>query len=55
MPGGFPAHQPLPTPFAEWALELSDGLAKLNWEIEWIVGGHGGIAPFTDLISHFES
>ena len=55
MPGGFPAHQPLPSPFAEWAFELSDGLAKLNWEIEWIAGGHGGIAPFTDLISHFES
>ncbi|MEE8608385.1 MAG: MBL fold metallo-hydrolase [Nitrospiraceae bacterium] len=55
MPGGFPAHQPLPAPFAEWARELRDGLAALDWEIEWIAGGHGGVAPFTDLLSHFES
>ncbi|TDJ71442.1 MAG: hypothetical protein E2O38_07990 [Proteobacteria bacterium] len=55
MPGGFPAHQPLPAPFAIWARELRDGLAALDWEIEWIAGGHGGVAPFTDLLSHFES
>ena len=55
MPGGFHAHQPLPAPFATWARELRDGLAALDWEIEWIAGGHGGVAPFTDLLSHFES
>ncbi len=55
MPGGFPAHQPLPAPFAEWARGLRDGLAALDWEIEWIAGGHGGVAPFTDLLSHFEN
>ncbi|MEE9154966.1 MAG: MBL fold metallo-hydrolase [candidate division NC10 bacterium] len=55
MPGGFPAHQPLPAPFAEWARGLRDGLAALDWEIEWIAGGHGGVAPFADLLSHFES
>jgi glyoxylase-like metal-dependent hydrolase (beta-lactamase superfamily II) len=53
MPGVFPAHQPLPAPFGDWARELRDGLATLDWEIEWIAGGHGGIAPFTDLLSHF--
>ena len=55
MPGGFPAHQPLPLPFADWARGLRDGLAALDWEIEWIAGGHGGVAPFTDLDSHFEN
>ncbi len=54
-PGGFPAHQPLPAPFADWARGLRDGLATLDWEIEWIAGGHGGVAPFADLLSHFES
>ena len=49
------AHQPLPAPFADWARGLLDGLATLDWEIEWIAGGHGGVAPFTDLLSHFES
>ena len=53
-PGGFPVHQPLPAPFAEWARGLRDGLAMLDWEIEWIAGGHGGVAPFADLASHFE-
>ncbi len=53
MPGGFPAHQPLPPPFADWARGLRDGLAALDWEIDWIAGGHGGVAPFTDLLSHF--
>ncbi len=55
MPGGFPAHQPLPAPFADWARGLHYGLAALDWEIEWIAGGHGGVAPFTDLHSHFEN
>ena len=53
MPGVFPAHQPLPAPFADWARGLRDGLAALDWEIEWIAGGHGGVAPFADLLSHF--
>ena len=53
MPGVFPAHQPLPAPFGDWARGLRDGLATLDWEIEWIAGGHGGVAPFTDLPSHF--
>ncbi len=52
-PGGFPAGQPLPEPFATWAQGLLDGLAALDWEIEWIAGGHGGVAPFTELLSHF--
>ena len=52
-PGVFPAHQPLPAPFADWARGLRDGLEPLDWEIEWIAGGHGGVAPFADLLSHF--
>ena len=54
MPGGFPPHRPLPDPFSTWARELRDGLVKLDWDIEWIAGGHGGLAPFDDLASHFE-
>ncbi len=54
-PGGYPARQPLPEPFATWAQGLLDGLAALDWAIDWIAGGHGGVAPFTDLLSHFES
>ncbi len=53
-PGVFPPHQPLPAPFGDWAQELRDGLATLEWKIDWIAGGHGGVAPFTDLLSHFE-
>ena len=54
-PGLFPPQQSLPAPFRDWAQGLRDGLAALEWEIEWIAGGHGGVAPFTDLASHFES
>jgi len=43
MPGGFPTNQPLPAPFADWARGLRDGLAQLDWEIDWIAGGHGGV------------
>ena len=55
MPGGFPVGQPLPEPFATWARGLLDGLATLDWKIEWIAGGHGGVVPFTELLSHFGS
>ena len=54
-PGGLPTHQPLPSPFGSWARELRDGLAGVDWEIDWIVGGHGEIAPFADLLSHFDT
>ncbi len=54
MPGAFPPRQPLPAPFGDWTRGLRDGLAKLEWNIEWLAGGHGGIVPFTDLHSHFE-
>ena len=54
-PGVFPPHQPLPAPFRDWAQGLRDGLARLDWESEWLAGGHGGVVPFTDLHSHFES
>ncbi len=54
MPGVFPANQPVPPPFGAWAQGLRDGLAGLKWRIEWIAGGHGSVAPFTDLHSHFE-
>ena len=54
-PGVFPPHQPLPAPFRDWAQGLRDGLAPLDWKIEWLAGGHGGVVPFTDLHSHFES
>ena len=55
FPGVFPPRQPLPAPFGDWMRGLRDGLAKLEWNIEWLAGGHGGIAPFTDLHSHFEN
>jgi glyoxylase-like metal-dependent hydrolase (beta-lactamase superfamily II) len=55
MPGVFPPRQPPPAPFGDWTRGLRDGLAKLDWNIEWLAGGHGGIAPFTDLASHFEN
>ena len=54
-PGLFPPHQPLPAPFRDWAQGLRDGLAPLDWKIEWLAGGHGGVAPVTDLHSHFEN
>ena len=55
LPGFFPPNQPLPAPFGDWTQGLRDGLAALAWEIEWIAAGHGQIAPFTDLHSHFEN
>ena len=55
MPGVFPPHQPVPAPFGDWAQGLREGLAPLEWRIEWIAGGHGSVAPFTDLHSHFEN
>ena len=54
MPGAFLPHQPVPAPFGDWAQGLREGLAPLEWRIEWIAGGHGSVAPFTDLHSHFE-
>ncbi len=44
-PGGFPAHQPLPAPFATWARELRDGLGALDWKIEWIEVGPDWVQP----------
>ena len=55
MPGVFPPHQPVPVPFGAWAQGLREALAQLEWRIEWIAGGHGSVAPFTDLPSHFEN
>jgi len=55
MPAVFPPRQPLPVPFRDWTRGLRDGLSKLEWNIEWVAAGHGGIAPFTDLDSHFEN
>ena len=52
-PGTFPPNQPLPAPFQDWAQGLRDGLAPLEWQIEWLAGGHGEVVPFTDLDSHF--
>ncbi len=54
-PGVYPPHQPLPEPFGDWTQGLRDGLATLEWKIDWIAGGHGGVVPFTDLHSHFEN
>ena len=40
---------------------MRDGLATLDWKIEWIAGGHafgsvaGKVVPFADLQSHFEN
>ena len=36
-PGIAPPHQPLPAPFGDWAQGLRDGLATLDWKIEWIM------------------
>ena len=55
MPGVFPPNQPVPVPFGTWTQGLREGLAPLEWRIEWIAGGHGSVAPFTDLHSHFEN
>ena len=55
MPGVFPPNQPVAAPFGAWAQGLREGLAPLEWRIEWIAGGHGSVAPFTDLHSHFEN
>ena len=52
MPGLVPPDQPLPAPFSEWAPRFRDGLASLGWEPDWLVGGHGGVAPFSDLVAH---
>ena len=52
-PGMLPPHQPLPAPFSDWAQGLLDGLVRLDWRIDWIAGGHGGVVPFTDLYSHY--
>ena len=52
MPGLVPPGQPLPAPFSEWAPGFRDGLASLGWEPEWLAGGHGGVAPFSDLLLH---
>ena len=32
---------------------LLNGLVRLDWRIDWIAGGHGGVVPFTDLHSHY--
>ncbi len=53
--GAFPLHQPLPAPFRDLVRGLLDGLAPLEWQIEWLAGGHGAVVPFTDLHSHFEN
>ena len=52
-PGMLPPHQPLPAPFSDWAQGLLNGLVRLDWRIDWIAGGHGGVVPFTDLHSHY--
>ncbi len=54
MPAVFPAGQPLPEPFRDWSEGLRQALATIEWEVEWIAGGHGGVEPIADFHSHFD-
>jgi len=53
VPAFFPAGQPIPGPFGDWSQGLRKGLAAIEWDIEWIAGGHGGVDPMEDFHSHF--
>ena len=53
MPAVFPAGQPIPEPFRDWAEGLRQALATIEWEVDWIAGGHGGVESVADFHSHF--
>lgn len=55
MPAVFPVGQPMPGPFGDWSQGLREGLATLEWEVDWIAGGHGGVDSIADFHSHFDS
>jgi glyoxylase-like metal-dependent hydrolase (beta-lactamase superfamily II) len=55
MPAVFPVGQPIPEPFSAWSQGLREQLPTFDWEVAWIVGGHGGIGSITDFHSHFDS
>jgi glyoxylase-like metal-dependent hydrolase (beta-lactamase superfamily II) len=55
FPAAFPAGQPLPEPFSVWSQGLREQLPTFEWEVEWIVGGHGGVDSIADFHSHFGS
>ncbi len=54
FPSAFPTGQPLPDPFGVWSQGLREKLPALEWQVEWIVAGHGGIDSIADFYSHFE-
>ena len=54
FPGAFPLGQPLPDPFGTWSEGLRENLATFEWQVEWIVAGHGGIDSIADFRSHFD-
>jgi glyoxylase-like metal-dependent hydrolase (beta-lactamase superfamily II) len=51
----FPPGQPLPEPFSVWSQSLREQLPTFDWQVEWIVGGHGGIESIAEFHSHFDS
>ena len=53
QPGVFPIGEPLPEPFSDWSQGLRERLPTFAWEVEWIVGGHGGVDSIADVHSHF--
>ena len=53
FPAFIPVGQPIPEPFSEWSQGLREKLATLEWEVEWIAGGHGGVDSIADFHSHF--
>ena len=54
QPALFPVGQPLPEPFHDWSEGLRQALASIQWEVEWIAGGHGGVDSIGDFHSHFD-
>ena len=54
FPAVFPTGQPLPDPFGVWSQGLRERLPAFEWQVEWIVAGHGGIDSFADFRSHFD-
>ena len=54
FPAAYPPGQPLPDPFAVWSQSLREQLPAFEWDVESIVGGHGGIEPMTGFQSRFE-
>ena len=54
FPAAFPTGQPLPDPFGVWSQGLRERLPAFEWQVEWIVAGHGGIDSIADFHSHFD-